>query len=298
MKADDTTHPSILIIDDDELVRKSLRLFVSSFHCACHVTDDGPHAVRLLQSHSFDLVLTDIKVPGMNGSELLHYIVKHSPKTKVIVTGHDDPTSHSDAIEAGATEYIQKPIDQIELEAKIINVLQEKIILRKSKQSKTQGNQTPSSNKEAFDAQFRHEVEKAQEHKYPIFLAKIYINHFKKYTDNFGKRKGDEILETLGKMIIEGTESPADLCFRIGGREFAAILPQVSGDEATEIIQRILLPYVERGFDSTSLSIGVSSCRRDPRVNLEDDLEKMKDRADQAMRFAQKDGDNTVICWV
>ncbi len=87
-----------------------------------------------------------------------------------------------------------------------------------------------------------------------------------------------------------------DMCFRLGGDEFAVLLPQTNANQATEIVQRILLRYIEESFGSTTLSIGVVSCRRNTEISAVEDEVKMKERADEAMYEAKNSGKNCVIC--
>jgi len=300
MKTDDTNNKtSILVVDDNSLVLKTLNLLVSSLGYQCHSASDGLKAVELLKTESYDLVLTDVMMPGMNGLELLNHITEHYPDTDVIVaTGYSDQASYADVIKAGAIDYIKKPIEQIELEAKLTRALRERAMLRKLEQLSLYDSLTSLFNRRAFDTQFHQEIERATRQDYPLFLAFIDIDNFKEYNDTYGHQQGDDVLVGLGKILLECTRNSVDMCFRIGGDEFAVILSQTNADQATEIIQRILLKYVEQNYGSTSLSIGVVSCKRDPLLTHEENEKQMKNRADQAMYDAKKDGKNCVIFWI
>ncbi len=86
------------------------------------------------------------------------------------------------------------------------------------------------------------------------------------------------------------------MVFRIGGDEFAILLPQTNATQATEVVQRILLKYIEAHYSKTSLSIGIVSCPRNPIKALDLDVQLMKDRADKAMYEAKNSGRNCVVC--
>ena len=86
------------------------------------------------------------------------------------------------------------------------------------------------------------------------------------------------------------------MAFRLGGDEFAVLLPQTSASQATEIVQRILLKYLEENYGKTTLSIGIVSCSRNEETELDEDLTYMKDRADKAMYEAKNSGKNCVVC--
>ncbi len=110
----------VLVVDDDDVVRKSLGLLISSLGYYCLQAEDGEEAVEVLESTNCDLVLSDLMMPGMDGLELLEHIKKHRPDISVIIaTGYSDKVSYADVIKAGSTDFIKKPVDQGELEAKL-----------------------------------------------------------------------------------------------------------------------------------------------------------------------------------
>ena len=129
-----------------------------------------------------------------------------------------------------------------------------------------------------------------------MFLAILDIDNFKEYNDSHGHDEGDKVLIALGDIMKISTRNSVDLCFRLGGDEFAVLLPQTTATQATEIVQRILLRFVESDFDGTTLSIGTISCKRDRSLSLSADIAYMQKRADQAMYDAKHSGKNCVIC--
>ena len=124
----------------------------------------------------------------------------------------------------------------------------------------------------------------------------IDVDNFKDYNDSYGHDSGDKVLIALSDIMREGTRNSVDLCFRLGGDEFAVLLPQTTATQATEIVQRILLKFVESDFGGTTLSIGIISCYRKKDVSATEDLTHMLKRADQAMYDAKNSGKNCVIC--
>lgn len=297
MKTNDTNNTSILVVDDNDLVLKTLNLLVSSLGYKCRVATNGLEAVDILETDSFDLVLTDVKMPGMDGIALLHHITELYPDTGVIVaTGYSEWAGYADVIKAGAIDYMTKPIDRGELEAKLMRALREKAMVRKLEELSMHDSLTSLFNRRAFEIHLHREIDRADRQKYSIFLAMLDIDNFKEYNDNYGHQEGDNVLIALAEILLECSRNSVDMCFRIGGDEFAVILPQTNADQATEIIQRILLKYVEHGFGTTSLSIGVVSCKCDPLLTLEEDGKLIKKHVDQALYDAKKGGKNCVVC--
>lgn len=286
----------VLIVDDDELVRMTLSVLVSSLGYHCLVAGDGVEALAVLKSTAVDFVLSDIVMPGMDGLDLLSHIMEHYKDTDVIIsTGFHEKASYAEVIKAGAIDFIKKPIDQAELEAKLARAVRERNMIRKLELLSKQDGLTSILNRRAFEERFSDELERAHRQKYPLMLASIDIDNFKEFNDKYGHQEGDKVLVSLADILSECTRDSVDMCFRVGGDEFAVLLPQATASQGTEIIQRILLSFVEKRFGTTSLSIGLVSCRRNKNITIEEDEIVIMKRADRAMYDAKYSGKNCVV---
>ena len=289
----------ILIVDDDELVRMTLSVLVSSLGYHCLVAGDGVEAIAVLKSTAVDLVFSDIVMPGMDGLELLAHVKENYKETDVIIsTGYHEKASYSEVIKAGAIDFIKKPIDQAELEAKLARAVRERRMMRELERLSKQDGLTSILNRRAFDERFSDEVERAHRQNYPLMLAIIDIDNFKQYNDKHGHQEGDKVLINLADILKECTREKVDMCFRLGGDEFAVLLPQATANQGTEIVQRILLSFVEQNYGITTLSIGLVSCKRNDALQREVDEIAIKERADQAMYDAKNNGKNCVVARV
>ncbi len=207
----------ILIVDDDELVRMTLSVLVGSLGYHCLVAGDGVEAIAVLRSTPVDLVLTDIVMPGMDGLELLAHIHEQHKGTDVIVaTGFHAKASYAEVIKAGAIDFIKKPIDQAELEAKLARAVRERNLVRRLEFLSKQDGLTGILNRRAFDEHFSYEVERAFRQKYSLMLAVIDIDNFKEYNDKLGHQEGDKALISLAEIMKECTRDSVDMCFRLG----------------------------------------------------------------------------------
>jgi diguanylate cyclase (GGDEF)-like protein len=286
----------ILIVDDDELVRRTLSVLVSSLGYHCLVAGDGVEAIAVLKSTAVDLVFTDIVMPGMDGLQLLAHVIENYKGTDVIIsTGYHEKASYSEVIKAGALDFIKKPIDQAELEAKLARAIRERTMMRELERLSMQDALTSIFNRRAFDERFSDEVERAHRQNYPLMLAIIDVDNFKQYNDKYGHQEGDKVLINLAHILQECTRESVDMCFRLGGDEFGVLLPQANANQGTEIVQRILLSFVEQNFGIITLSIGLVSCQRNENVQREDDERAIKERADRAMYDAKHNGKNCVV---
>jgi DNA-binding NtrC family response regulator len=101
---------SVLLADDEKTIRVTLRDALEEAGHAVVVADDGIAARRAIEERNFDVVLTDLKMPGMPGMEVLRLVKGRAPDTEVIVmTGYGTVESAVDAMKAGAYEYLLKP---------------------------------------------------------------------------------------------------------------------------------------------------------------------------------------------
>lgn len=107
---------TLLIVDDDNLVRDTLREFLSATH-ECHTADRAEQALSYLDVETYDAVLTDISMPGLSGHELLRYIqAKHSSTPVIVISGMPDESDGREVIDAGAFAYFAKPFNLAEIE--------------------------------------------------------------------------------------------------------------------------------------------------------------------------------------
>lgn len=124
---------SILVVDDEPLIRKSLYeiLKIAGFKAQMAMT--GEEAFNLLSNSVFDIVITDMKLPKMSGLDLLYFIKKKSPETEVImITGYGSIETAVEAIKKGAFDYVSKPIVDDEVKVLIQKILERKELLREN----------------------------------------------------------------------------------------------------------------------------------------------------------------------
>ena len=286
----------ILFVDDEESVRMALAAMAESLGYHYLIANSSLEAIEVLKSTEIDLVLSNVVMPGMDGLQLLDHIKKNHKNTDVIIsTGFFEKASYSEVIKAGAIDFIKKPIDRAELEAKLARAIRERNLVRELERLSMHDALTALLNRRSFDERFPYEVERASRQNYSVILAFIDVDNFKDYNDKYGHQRGDEVLISLGKIMAECTREKVDMCFRLGGDEFGVLLPQASSDQGIEIAHRILQSFAGKNFGKTTLSIGLIACKRDKNLSREEDERLMKERADQAMYDAKNGGKNCVV---
>ncbi len=102
----------ILVIDDERAIRSTLKEVLEYEKHEVDVAEDGPKGIELFSSNSYDIVLCDIKMPKMDGIEVLAKIHESAPDTPVImISGHGNIDTAVDAIKKGAYDFLEKPLD-------------------------------------------------------------------------------------------------------------------------------------------------------------------------------------------
>ncbi|MCX8037919.1 MAG: sigma-54 dependent transcriptional regulator [Candidatus Sumerlaeia bacterium] len=117
----------VLIVDDEKNTREGLRLALQNRSLDIRLAADGEEALQIARAEPIDLVLADLKMPRLDGLELLKRVKQESPGTEVVIlTGHGTIASARDALKQGAYDYLTKPVDIDELSALVDRVLTEK----------------------------------------------------------------------------------------------------------------------------------------------------------------------------
>jgi len=125
----------ILIVDDEKNTREGLRWALDAPAYEIHLAADGREAMDLLSLQDFELVITDLKMPNVDGIELLHHILEHHPQTYVVIlTGHATVESAVQAMKKGAYDYIEKPVNIDELNLLVERVLMHKHIVEENEE--------------------------------------------------------------------------------------------------------------------------------------------------------------------
>ena len=116
---------SILIVDDEKNIRLTLSQALEPLHLSVQTAVNGEEALRKLPQENFDLVLLDLKMPGMDGIEVLQQIRARRPKVRVIIiTAYGTIESAVEAMKFGAVDFIQKPFSPAEIRSLVTQVLE------------------------------------------------------------------------------------------------------------------------------------------------------------------------------
>jgi len=125
---------NIMVVDDELIVRESLKGWLEKFGYGVHTAEDAQDALEKLESETYDVLFVDIKMPGMDGIELLKKVKEDQPDVIVVmITAHGSIESAIAAMKAGASDYLMKPFDPEDLELLIEKLVQTKRLVDQNK---------------------------------------------------------------------------------------------------------------------------------------------------------------------
>lgn len=133
----------ILVIDDERAIRNTLKEILEYEKHEVDLAEDGPTGIELFQKGCYEAVLCDIKMPQMDGIEVLEKLQEHSSETPVImISGHGNIDTAVDAIKKGAFDFIEKPLDLNRILITIRNATDKTVLIKETKSLKKKVNKT------------------------------------------------------------------------------------------------------------------------------------------------------------
>ena len=125
--------PSILVIDDEPIIRANLAEFLIQEKFAVQTASTGELGLQMLARHKFDAILCDVNLPGIDGLEVLERVSQASPETFVLlITAYATVESAIDAFHKGAHDYLMKPIILKEVQRKLVRLLEQRELFREN----------------------------------------------------------------------------------------------------------------------------------------------------------------------
>jgi two-component system, cell cycle response regulator len=297
---------SVLVADDDPLFRKMLETSLRKWKLDVITARDGLEAWKILeQDGAPKLVVLDWMMPGLDGIEICQRIRNRqaAPYSYVLLlTSRDEKRDLLRGLEVGADDYLTKPFDPSELQARLktglrILELQDEL-LQKEAQLRFEASHdrlTGLWNRGAILDFLQRELARAQRSNQPLGVAMLDVDHFKEVNDTYGHLVGDAILEEVARRLA-GAIRQYDWVGRYGGEEFLAIINAKAQDDMARLSERLRdavssLPYpTTAGNLNVTISVG-TALAIDP-VNL--DCDALTNAADQALYRAKGNGRNRV----
>jgi diguanylate cyclase (GGDEF)-like protein len=283
----ESTHYKVLVVDDEEQMRKLIVSLLSHKGHQCVTVSNGLEALDKITENKFDAVITDIVMPEIDGITLTKEISKRYQNLPVmIVTGHAEEYSAETAVAAGAREFINKPFSISEFLIRFDKMMHdhkgEEALLALSLIDELTG----LYNRRRFFILTEQYLKVAVRTKKSLLLLFIDMDNLKWINDHHGHNKGDQALIDFAN-ILKKTFRESDIIARIGGDEFVVL--SESTDENGEILMTRLYENIKDYNAKRShpyiLSISMGTTQFDPEYPIS--IDELLSKAD-ALMYAQK----------
>ena len=235
----------ILVVDDEESVREPVVAMLEHLGFKADSAVSSEEALEMLTQKPYTFLLTDIRMPGIDGLELIKRTKRTHPEIcSIAMTGYSREFNYVEVINTGATDFVNKPFVIEELEAKIKRAIIERNIRQELQRLSITDSLTGLFNQRHCYARLNDEIARAKRQKHNLALILLDLDDFKQYNDNFGHLAGDEILQNVGKVINNNVRQGVDSGFRYGGDEFAVVLI-----DADEVVAEMMASRIEKGIE-------------------------------------------------
>ena len=291
----------IMVIDDDEATTIAIQkhLELAGF-TKCVLVTDSHAAIEKVNEAKPDLVLLDLFMP-CNGADILRQI-RQNENTKNIpiltLTSNEDELTRTTVLNLGANDFINKPVSAHELVARVRNTLSSKVAFdqlsmrsRQLQEDVLTDSLTGIANRRAFDFELNRKMIEWQRQRTPVSLLLLDIDHFKKVNDTYGHQFGDFVLQTIANTVCSSSRE-MDLVCRVGGEEFAVILPVTRPCESNQAAERIRIAIENTTIEfedsaiNLTVSVGIANAIKG------DDAALFFRRADAALYAGKQRGRN------
>ncbi len=320
---------SVLIVDDDLINLLILEKMLRNLSLKIVKAGSGLEAIDLIKENDFALVLLDAQMPDLNGFDTAKRI-RSNPKNKDLPIIFVSAISRTKEFvlmgyEAGAVDYLLKPIDQLLLTSKVkvfcelhekkrqlelknreLNQLNDKLHEEISKRKKAEKELlfqvirdplTGLFNRRYLEESLEREISKANRQNISLGLIMLDADHFKNFNDTYGHLAGDTVLKHLSKLLIKNSRRE-DIACRYGGEEFVLVLPgtnrkvarQRAEDLRTIVQNGEAIHHRSKLLPNITISLGIALLPDHGKTAIE-----LITEADKALYQAKENGRNQVI---
>lgn len=295
----------VLVVDDveDNIVLLTFELEDEGFEVIAAF--NGRECLDLVYKEWPDIILLDIRMPGISGLETLEQL-KADESTRdipvVMVSANTGDNSIVRALDMGAHDFVSKPIEYPVLSARMRSALRlvnsRRALIRANEELErlaTQDPLTDAYNRRHFFSLAEAEFSKARRHGRNLSVLMLDIDLFKAVNATYGHSAGDQALRTLTDCC-RGLVRDSDILGRLGGEEFALCCPDADTDGAYYLAERIRLNceaarvITDTASFGMTLSIGVAQM-----TDKDDHFDSLLQRADKALLQAKSLGRNRSI---
>ncbi len=304
----------VLAVDDSAAYRRLLEQAVTGLGHDCIAVEDGIRAWELFQSGGVDVVISNWMMPGMEGDELCRRIRQsdHPYAYFILFSAREGKRNVMHGMEAGADDYLPKPLDEDELEACLVAAERVTSLYRRLAEQQgelerlnhdlyeqsRQDSLTGVGNRLRMEEDLETTEGNVGRYGQGYAVALCDVDHFKAYNDSRGHPAGDEVLRLVA-TALRRTCRRGDAVYRYGGEELLVLLPGQSQELAVaaaermrDAVEALAIPH-PHGEPAPVVTISIGVAVRE--VARKGGVEEVLREADEALYRAKRDGRNSVV---
>jgi two-component system, cell cycle response regulator len=298
---------TILLAEDDPVTRMLMTRFLKKAGYEVDAVANGSEALDKMTKRYYPMLVTDWEMPEMDGVALCKAVRNLQLDGYVyalLLTARDAKEHIIAGLEAGADDYLIKPVHEAELIARL-NAGRRILNLEHSLRAANQRNRilsitdalTGAYNRRYLMEQLPRELERCRRYAYPLSVLMCDIDHFKQINDERGHAAGDEVLQQFAARAQKSIRINSDWVSRYGGEEFLIVLPETAHDGAVAVAEKIRslissTPFATRAGDAVvTASFGIASTGPNgPDISLK--VDAIIRTADECLYRAKQEGRN------
>jgi diguanylate cyclase (GGDEF)-like protein len=289
---------TVLVVDDRESNRMVLRDMLESAGHRTLSAEGGEQAIELAVAHRPDVILLDVKMPGMDGFEVcakLQTFAETASIPIVFVTANlTDGQDMLHGLEIGAYDYLVKPISRAVLLARVGVMLRIRRSEERARRLSMIDEFTGLFSKNYVVRRLDEEIQRAQRRDSPLTVTMIDLDDFKLCNDTYGHQFGDDVLKRVSAILNSNTRL-YDSVGRYGGEEFLIVQPEISENEAVAMIERLQERVQAERFPGKAKQARVSFSAGIATWDHECKAEELIQWADSALYAAKRAGKNQTV---
>ena len=309
----------VLLVEDNKDAREAIYDLLSNFFDTIVTASNGKEGVEIFESQDFDLIITDINMPIMNGIEMIREIRKENPFIAIIaLTAHQEFDYMFETINLSVDGYLLKPLDYKLFQTLLTRITKalyhakknkeyeehlEELVKQKSQELLELANKDPLTN--LYNRRYFNETSSllfnlSKREQSNLATLMIDIDYFKAINDTYGHLTGDKVLKNISDKLLQIIRE-TDIAIRFGGEEFVILLPNTALEGAKSIATKICETIAQEEVKSLNdamtfkytVSIGISLC--DCKNDV--DIDNLIQRSDEALYRAKNAGRNQVVVY-